>query len=93
MVVAKDHTCGVQCCYIGENVALLCNVVYYSTSFDTPVTILSLDQEKVFDRVDWDFMWSTLSTMGFGPSFISWVNLCYNHVQSAVNLNGYVSFL
>ena len=36
-------------------------------------------------------MHSTLSTMGFGPSFISWVNLFYNHVQSAVNVNGYLS--
>ena len=33
----------------------------------------------------------TLSTMGFSPSFISWVNLFYNHVQSAVNVNGYLS--
>ena len=34
---------------------------------------------------------STLSTMGFGLSFISWVNLFYNRVQSAVNVNGYLS--
>ena len=29
--------------------------------------------------------------MGFSPSFISWVNLFYNRVQSAVNVNGYLS--
>jgi len=29
--------------------------------------------------------------MGFGPSFISWVNLFYHRVQSAVNVNGYLS--
>ena len=91
LVVEKDQTCGVPGRYIGENVALLRDVVYYSMSFDTPVAILSLDQEKAFDRVDWDFMRSTLSTMGFGPSFISWVNLFYNRVQSAVNVNGYLS--
>ena len=91
LVVEKDQTCGVPGRYIGENVALLRDVVYYSTSFDSPVAILSLDQEKTFDRVDWDFMRSTLSTMGFGPSFISWVNLFYNRVQSAVNVNGYLS--
>ena len=91
LVVEKDQTCGVPGRYIGENVALLRDVVYYSTSFDSPVAILSLDQEKAFDRVDWDFMRSTLSTMGFGPSFISWVNLFYNRVQSAVNVNGYLS--
>ena len=29
--------------------------------------------------------------MGFGPSFISWVNLFHSRVQSAVNVNGYLS--
>ena len=91
LVVDKDQTCGVPCRYIGENVALLRNVVFFSTSFDVPVAILSSDQEKAFDRVNWDFMRATLSTMGFGPSFISWVNLFYNRVQSAVNVNGYLS--
>ena len=91
LVIDKDQTCGMPGRFIGENVALLCHVVYYATSFDVPVAVLSLDQEKAFDRVDWDFMRSTLSTMGFGPSFISWVNLFYNRVQGAVIVNGYLS--
>ena len=91
LVVDKDKTCGVPGRFIGENVALLRDVVDYATSSGTPVAILSLDQEKAFDRVDWEFMRATLSAMGFGPSFISWVNLFYFHVQSAVNVNGYLS--
>ena len=71
--------------------ALLRDVVYYCTSFDVLFAVLSLDQEKAFDRVEWNFMRSTLSTMGFGPSFISWVNLFYSCVQSAFNVNGYLS--
>ena len=47
--------------------------------------LFSLDQEKVFDRVDWDFMCATLRHMGFG------VNLFYSGVQSAVNVNGHIS--
>ena len=53
--------------------------------------LFSLDQEKVFDRVDWDFMCATLRHMGFGPLFIGWVNLFYSGVQSAVNVNGHIS--
>lgn len=55
------------------------------------MAVLSLDKEKAFDRVDWLFMRFTLSSMGFGPSFISWVNLFYTGVQSCVNVNGYLS--
>ena len=73
-------------CYI----ALLRDVVSYATTFDAPVVILSLDQEKAFDRVDWNFMHSTLRKMGFGASFLKWVNLFYTSVQSSVNVNGYL---
>ena len=91
LVVNKDQTCGVPGRYIGENVAFLRDVVDYATKFDVPVAILSLDQEKAFDRVDWGFMFATLKRMGFGPSFINWVNLLYTNVQSAVKVNGYLS--
>jgi len=71
LVVDKDQTCGVPGRFIGENVALLRDVVEFASSSGTPNAILSLDQEKAFDCVDWAFMHSTLSSMGFGPSFLS----------------------
>ena len=57
----------------------------------TPVAVLSLDQEKAFDHVDCSFMRETLSAMGFGPSFISWVDLFYHSVHSSVNVNSHLS--
>ena len=91
LVDAKDQSCGVPRRFIGKNVVLLGDVADYASSSGASVAILSLDQEKAFDRVDWSFMQSTLCTMGFGPSFISWVDLFYHRVQSAVNVNGYLS--
>ena len=90
-VVSSDQTCGVPGRYIGENVALLRDVVDFANEQDLPVAILSLDQEKALDRVDWQFLFSTLSAMGFGPSFGSWVNLLYSGVRSTVFVNGYFS--
>lgn len=91
LVVSPDQSCGVPGRFIGENVALLRDVVHYANLSKIPVAILSLDQEKAFDRVDWCFMRATLRKMGFGPSFIRWVDLLYTGVQSAVNVNGYLS--
>ena len=91
LMVAEDQTCGVLGRYIGENVAFLRDVVSYATMFDSPVAILSLDQGKAFDRVDWSFMYATPRKMGFGTSFLQWVNLFYTGVQSSVNRNGYMS--
>ena len=90
-VVNKDQTCGVPGRFIGENVALLRDVVDFASSSNVPVAIISLDQEKAFDRVDWRLMRATLSKMGFGSSFICWVDLFYTGVQSAVIVNGYLS--
>ena len=51
LVVTKDQTCGVPGRYPGENVAFLRDVVSFAGTFDSAVVILSLDQEKAFDRV------------------------------------------
>ena len=90
-VIHPDQTCGVRGRYIGENVALLRDVVHYINENNLPAAVLALDQEKAFDRIDWDFLLSTLDHMGFGPSFISWVKLLYSNIRSAVLVNGYIS--
>lgn len=91
LVVAPDQTCGVPGRFIGENVALLRDVVSFASETDCPLAILSLDQEKAFDRVDWDFLYATLSKMGFGDSFIRWIKLCYTDISSSVIVNGYLT--
>lgn len=88
-VVASDQTCGVPGRYIGENAAFLRDVVSYASETNCPLAILSLDQEKAFDRVDWTFLYSTLSAMKFGPPFINWVRLLYTDISSSVLVNGY----
>ena len=83
--------CGVPGRFIGENVAYLRDVVDYVSQAWVSCAILSLDQEKAFDRIDRSFMRATLSSIGFGPSFIGWIDLFYSGSQSAVNVNGHVS--
>lgn len=90
-VTGPDQTCGVPGHFIGENVDLLRDLVDYIFETGIPAAILSLDQEKAFDRVNWPFPFRTLACMGFGASFISWVKLLYSGIQSAILVNGYTS--
>ena len=90
-VIAPDQTCGVRGRFIGENVALLRDVVSYANEADLPVAILALDQEKAFDRVDWAFLFKTLEHLGFGLTFTQWIKLLYTDIFSAVLVNGYSS--
>ena len=68
------------------------DVVSYAMSSGTQVAILSLDEEKAFDRVHWSFLHGTLQHMGFGPSFTRWFNIFYTDVRSAVKANGHLFF-
>ena len=83
------------CCvpgrFIGENVAFIRDVVDYFSSFGAPAAFISLDQEKSFDRVDWSFRRSVLIFLGFGTSFVKWVDLFYCNSRSSVNVNGHIS--
>ena len=88
-VVHSDQTCGVPGRYIGENVSLLRDIVDVTTELHLPAAILSLDQEKAFDRVDWAFLFRTLEKMGFGPSFIRWVRLLYSRARCSILINGH----
>lgn len=90
-MVAPDQTCGVPGRFIRENVAFLRDVVSYASDANCPVAILSLDQEKAFDRADWSFLHSTLSKMGFGASFCQWIKLFYTDIRSSVIVNGYIT--
>ena len=65
-LINHDQTCGVPGRFIGENVPFSQDIVDYTSEFGTPAAILSLDQEKAFDRVDWPFLFRTLSCLGFG---------------------------
>ena len=91
LIDTKDQSCGVPGRFIGENVCVIRDVVSFASRTGVPLAILSLDQERAFDLVDWGFMRQTLRRMGFKYSFLRWVSLFYTQVQSAVIVNGHIS--
>ena len=90
-IVSEDQTCCVPGRFIGENIRLLQDAVTYSTETDQPLALLSLDQEKAFDRVDWSYLFSLLDRLGFGPNFISWVRLFYTDPRASILVNGFIT--
>lgn len=53
--------------------------------------LVSLDQEKAFDRVDHGYLFSVLSVFGFGENFISGVKLLYTGASCMVKVGGGLS--
>ena len=60
----------------------------YANSENLCGAVLSLDQEKAFDRVDWQFLQKVLEHMHFGPSFRAWVRILYTTLYSRILING-----
>ena len=73
-----------------ENVRVLLDVACYADQNNIGGAILSLDQEKAFDRMEISFLMKVLERMGFGPSFRNWIGLLYTDVHSAVSVNGFL---
>jgi exonuclease III len=88
-VISNVQSCGVPGRFSGESVRMLQDIVDHANFSNIGAAILSLDQEKAFDRVDWPFMLKVLERMNFGPTFRSWVALLYTDIFSRVLVNGF----
>ena len=88
-LVEDDQTCGVPGRTILNNTFILRDLVIICKQKDIPAAIISIDQMKAFDRVNWIFMFKTLRKFGFGNDFIKWVKLLYKGAESKVKVNGF----
>ncbi|KAJ1091063.1 hypothetical protein NDU88_004191 [Pleurodeles waltl] len=50
--------------------------------------VLSLDIEKAFDTLEWDFL---MACMGIGPNYIRWVRTLYSNPSARVKSGGVIS--
>ncbi|KAK3554660.1 hypothetical protein QTP70_032688 [Hemibagrus guttatus] len=71
----------------------MATVVHPDQTCGVPLALLSLDQEKAFDRVSHKFLFTLLERMGFGPDFSATVRLLYAGAVSRVVINRYLSEL
>ena len=90
-VVNEDQTGCVPGRFIGENIMLYLESYEYMKKNNKSGAYLFLDFEKAFDRVDRDFMWSTMEHMNFGSDFISYCKTLYDSSCSDILVNGHHS--
>ena len=56
-----------------------------------PGILISIDFEKAFDNIRWEFIFGALQAFGFGECYISWVKLIYEDIVACVINNGFTS--
>ena len=76
-IVHPDQTCSVPDRTISSNLHILRDIPDYIDRTGETGILVSLEQEKAFDRVDRRFLQYLLVHFGFGPSFCHKINTLF----------------
>lgn len=90
-IVDPDQTCSIPGRSISSNIATLRDTLEYIEITNETGILLSLDQEKAFDRVDRVFLMDLLKRFGFGPDFCKWISTLYFGANMQIILNGWLT--
>ena len=90
-IIHSDQNAYVKGRYIGENIVKMLTLIELLNEEDIPALLISVDFEKAFDNVEWDFIDRCLSHFNFGEYIRTWVKILYTDCQSCVINNGWVS--
>ena len=82
-----------QCAYVkGRNnfdaVRTINDIMDYTNFYNLPGLMVTIDFEKAFDSLSWNFLIKTLEKFNFGKSFIQWVRILYTNISSCIMNNG-----
>ncbi|CAM2106369.1 unnamed protein product [Caretta caretta] len=86
-VIHPDQTYTVPDCTIFDNLFLVRDLLELGSRDGLSFALLSLDQEKAFDRVDHGYLLSTLQAFGFGPQFVGFLRVLYTSAECLVKFN------
>ncbi len=87
-MIHYDQTYCVPNRSIFDNITLIRDVLEVSKLFGINIGLISLDQEKAFDRVEHLYLWHTLQAFGFNSRFIDMIKTMYCEIESVIKING-----
>ena len=90
-LINKDQTGFLEKRFIGHNIASLIEIIEYCDENDIAAVLLSIDFEKAFDKLDWDFLWKCMTFFRIPDNIIRWVKILYTGANSCVTNNGHMS--
>ena len=90
-IVDPDQTCSVPGRSISSNLVLLRDTLAFIERTNEFGILVSLDQEKAFDRVDRSFLLNLLELFGFGPWFRACIATLYRGSFMQVLVNDFLS--
>lgn len=87
-VIHPDQSYYVPGRSIFDNVSFVRDILDVSKLFKLHCALISLDQEKAFDRVEHKYLWKALTAFSFCEDFVEMIKVLYTDVESVLKVNG-----
>jgi hypothetical protein len=87
-LIAKEHSVFIMGRYILEIVVIADEIVHSIHKAKEIGVIIKLDYEKVYDRVNLEFLLEILESMGFSGKWIGWIKAVVHRGFVSVLANG-----
>ena len=78
-IINPDQTGYVKGRYIGENIRLIQDLMFYLEKENSPGIALFVDFRKAFDTIEWNYLQKALALFNFGPNFLQWFKTIFNN--------------
>ena len=88
-IIVGNQTCGVPGRNIHDNLMILRDCIDYINFNDIGNGVVSIDQERAFDRIECEYVYSIMGENGYFPhtGLIQWCKLIYSNPVSQVIVN------
>ena len=87
-IIHYSQTAYVKDRSIWEGLRLIDDILLFTKENNIPGILLTIDFEKAFDSVEWNFLFRVLESLNFGDTLIRWIKTLYKNSSSCVMNRG-----
>lgn len=90
-LIDEDQTGFIKSRQTHDNIRRTLHLIDKIERENKTAVLLSLDAEKAFDRVNWEFLYQTLVRFGFNKHFVNIIRSLYQQPTAKIKINGSLS--
>ena len=90
-LIHKDQAGFIPKRSIHDHIRLAKAIITYADITEEDGAIVTLDQEKAYDKIRHDYLWKTLEAFNLPNTFIKTIRALYQHAKTQVMVNGILS--